>query len=225
MNDISSIPVRATANDLHSHLVAENEIKRLLYMVPRRKNNATVLQFIASQAGVGTSSITREFAAVAGGDMGISTLILSLDESTALTDEGLAQKYHLSPTLLSSPDADPPGPDWVRFRMVRDSTLTFAMTAVDQQKHPIDWITQIQTWRSCFDLILIDAPPLKQSYLGVALASQVDASIIIIGAEDTNKSDAKDLIFRIEELKGNIIGAILNKRRHHIPKALYNLPI
>ncbi|MFW7266627.1 hypothetical protein ACMAUO_01505 [Gluconacetobacter sp. Hr-1-5] len=223
MNDI---PATAdTTNGLHAYLVSENEIKRLLYMVPRQKNNATILQFIATQTGIGTSSITREYAAVAGGEMGISTLLLSLDESTVVTDDDLARKYHLSPSVLLPPAAELPSADQVRFRTVRDSTLTVAVATADQQKHPADWIALLQTWRPSFELILVDAPPLRKSYLGVALSSHVDASIIVIGAEETNKSDVKDLIYRIQESRGNIIGAILNKRRSHIPDILYNLPI
>ncbi|MFT8775661.1 MAG: hypothetical protein ABF893_03255 [Gluconacetobacter liquefaciens] len=223
---MSDIPTAADkTNGLHAYLVSANEIKRLLYMVPRKKNNATILQFIATQAGIGTSSIAREFATVAGGEMGIPTLLISLDESSIATDDDLARKYHLSPSALLPPGAELPSTDWVRLRMVRDSTLTFAAAIADQQKHPADWIELLQAWRPYFELILIDAPPLRKSYLGVALSSHVDASIIIIGAEETNKSDAKDLIHRIQESRGNIIGAILNKRRSHIPDILYNLPI
>lgn len=194
-------------------------------MVPRQENNATILQFIATQTGIGTSSITREFAAVAGGEMGIATLLLSLDESTVVTDGDLALKYRLSPSVLQLPTAELPSSDRVRFRSVRDSTLTFATPIAGQQKHPADWIALIQAWRPYFELILIDAPPLKKSYLGVALSSHIGASIIVISAEETSKSDVKDLIHRIQESKGNIIGAILNKRRSHIPDILYNLPI
>lgn len=194
-------------------------------MVPRQENNATTLQFIATQNGIGASSVTREFAAVAGGEMGISTLLVSLDESNIVTDDDLAQKYHLSSSVLYPPTAKLPSADWIRFRTVRNSTLTFAVATADRQKHPADWIAQLQAWRPYFELILIDAPPLKKSYLGVALSSHVDASIIVIGAEETSKSDAKDLIHRIQESHGNIIGAILNKRRSHIPDILYNLPI
>lgn len=221
----SSASSSGTRNELHSYLVPENEIKRLLYMLPRQENNATTLQFIATQDGLGTSSVVREFAVVSGGDMGIPTLLLSLDDSAARTDDDMARKYYLPRPLLAVPDQTLSTPDWLRLRMVRGSSLTIAMLATDQQKHPIDWATQIQAWRPHFGLILIDAPPLRKSYLGVALASHIDASIIVIGAEETTKSETKDLIYRLEETKGNIIGAIFNKRRSHIPNILYHLPI
>lgn len=228
-----NVPLPPNAADispeLHPYLIAEKEVKRLLYMLPLQKNHATTIQFIATQAGIGTTSIVRDFAVVAGCDMGVNTLIVSIDDSLAGIDEYLVHRYSLPRTRLmvadhSAPGAMP-GANWLQVRTVRNSTLTVAMPAIGAQKHPADWIEQLNQWRPHFDLILIEAPPLRKSYLGVALSSYIDATIIVLGAEETKKSEAKDLMYRIKEAKGNVLGAILNKRRSHIPNILYHLPI
>lgn len=229
MNATPSPNAADSPPELKPHLIAEKEIKRLLYMLPRHKNNATAIQFIATQSGIGTTSIVRDFAVVSGCEMGINTLLVSMGDATVAIEEHLVRRYYLPRTLLTVPPPSAPGAlsgvDWLQIRTVKNSSLTVATPAVGEQKHPADWVAQLAQWRPHFELILIEAPPLRKSYLGVALASYIDASIIVIGAEETKKSEAKDLIYRIEEVKGNILGAILNKRRSHIPNILYHLPL
>ncbi|MBB2163401.1 hypothetical protein HLH26_02410 [Gluconacetobacter sp. 1b LMG 1731] len=231
MNGTASSPPPSVGNasTLPPHLILETEIKRLLYMLPRQKSNAIVLQFIATQSGIGTTSVARDFSVVSGGDMGVETLLISLDGPIGSFEESIVRKYYIPASRLIAPassasDAQPDG-DWLQVRKVKDSSLSIAMPSTDAQKHPIDWIEQIKKWKPRYEVIFIDAPPLRASYLGVALSSYIDASIIVIGAEETKKSEAKDLIYRIEEVKGNILGAVFNKRRSHIPSILYHLPI
>ena len=75
--------------------------------------------------------------------------------------------------------------------------------------------------RECFELVIIDAPPPNGNILGAALSRKADRVVMVVEAEKTRSPAARAAGRAIEANGGQILGAVLNKRRFHIPKALY----
>lgn len=71
------------------------------------------------------------------------------------------------------------------------------------------------------DIVLIAAPPMRHSHLGQRLAGLVDASILVVRAEQTRALAAVRLRDAILEAGGDLLGMIFTGRRFHVPKAIY----
>lgn len=71
------------------------------------------------------------------------------------------------------------------------------------------------------DIVLIAAPPMRHSHLGQRLAGLVDASILVVRAEQTRALAAVRLRDAILEAGGDLLGMIFTGRRFHVPKVIY----
>jgi Mrp family chromosome partitioning ATPase len=79
----------------------------------------------------------------------------------------------------------------------------------------------INALRPRFDLILLDAPPISDSPVGHSIARTADGVVLIMQSERTRVHSAVAARAQIEAADGRIIGVVFNKRRFHIPEALY----
>ncbi|MBX9635360.1 MAG: hypothetical protein K2X44_10305 [Magnetospirillum sp.] len=72
------------------------------------------------------------------------------------------------------------------------------------------------------DLIILDTPPVLSSPLAQALAPTVDGIILVVEAERTRTDVALAAKRALASAGANILGVVLNKRRYHVPKLLYD---
>lgn len=86
----------------------------------------------------------------------------------------------------------------------------------------VEWKELLDHAAARYDMVLVDAPPLSRSWLGLFAAPSVEATLLVIGAEDTRAPVARNTIARLAGVGGAVVGAILNKRRFYIPRTLYN---
>lgn len=74
---------------------------------------------------------------------------------------------------------------------------------------------------SLFDWIIVDSPPIT-AYPDVAsLASASGAAILVIRAESTRSEVVDEAKKTLEGTGVDLLGAVLNRRRFHIPNAIY----
>ncbi|MBC7954188.1 MAG: hypothetical protein H7Z12_20530 [Rhodospirillaceae bacterium] len=71
------------------------------------------------------------------------------------------------------------------------------------------------------DLIILDTPPVLSSPLAQALAPTVDGVILVVEAERTRTEVARAAQHALTMAGANILGVVLNKRRYHVPKRVY----
>jgi hypothetical protein len=84
-----------------------------------------------------------------------------------------------------------------------------------------EWTELFNLAYSHYDLVLVDAPPLSRSLLGVFAAPSAQATLAVVAAEETRASVALNLIERIGGAGGRVLAVVLNKRRYYIPKQIY----
>ncbi len=65
--------------------------------------------------------------------------------------------------------------------------------------------------RDCYDYIFIDTPPIGIIMDAGVLANYADGTILVVGAKDVETERAKIAKERLEKVKANVIGAVLNK--------------
>jgi Mrp family chromosome partitioning ATPase len=73
-----------------------------------------------------------------------------------------------------------------------------------------------------YDLVLVNCADLKDFRDGTVLSAYVDGVAIVINEGGTRREVIKSAIAPLEKRNVNIIGGILNNRRYHIPKFMYN---
>ena len=67
--------------------------------------------------------------------------------------------------------------------------------------------------KNVYDVIIVDAPPCKLVTDSIVLSTIIDSTILVANAEKTKISDLNEVKKSIEGVGGQIIGAILNKRK------------
>lgn len=83
-----------------------------------------------------------------------------------------------------------------------------------------DIVQNEQMAKSSFDLTLVESPALSTSTTGLSIARHADAVILIVEAENTRWPELQEAKENITKVGGNILGIVVNKRRHYIPEWL-----
>lgn len=185
-------------------------------------NDGKTIQFISSSYGEGTSLLAREFARV---------VALKLDKNVLLVDadpEGDQYRY----MGLAEPPTDwkaavvqqkPLKDSFVR---VNNSSLHFTQIANDgdtmtQILHAPRTTKLIKGLKYDFELSLFDSPAATLSADGLILSHKVDGVVLIVEAEGVRWQIINNVKEKIEMREGKVIGVFLNKRRHYIPRFIY----
>lgn len=206
-------------------LVLDDEMASLHHQVESLLPNLDnkLIQFIGAKRGEGVSTIVRQFAKIAAERFGKSVLVLD----SAYQDP--ARKINFNITceygwldLLEKGELD----DKALFRL-GDSKLFFAPISFQAcLVTPLKGLSATSAlWtklKERFDLILIDSSSDANNNESIAVSRNVDGVVLVIEADKTRRRVAKKLIKRISDNGGTVIGAVLNKRRYHIPGFIYH---
>lgn len=79
----------------------------------------------------------------------------------------------------------------------------------------------VASLRAKFDLVVFDMPSIGGAGLGIGLARLLDGVLLVVESERVRWEVAqrtKQLLLRAE---ARLVGAVLNKRQHHVPNWLY----
>jgi Mrp family chromosome partitioning ATPase len=79
----------------------------------------------------------------------------------------------------------------------------------------------VSTVSAGFELVILDLPPVSESVVGPALAKAVDGVVLVVEAERTRSQSVRATHKTLQMYGGNVLGVVLNKRRFHIPEAVY----
>ena len=181
-----------------------------------------VLTFAGPCAHEGVSTLTREFAKLASIELGLRVLLLDADHGNGRHGESLgvtlsgdweavaAGRQELSDVLVTVVQ------DKLELGAVSLNGLFTANIAARPQFDDL-----FKNIREKFDLTLIDAPAVTSSPEALAFAKVSDGVVLVVAAESTRWQVAKQAKDSIEKAGGKVIGAILNKKRHHIPDFIY----
>jgi protein-tyrosine kinase len=80
----------------------------------------------------------------------------------------------------------------------------------------------LKTVRKSFDFIVFDGPTITGSSEAKILAAKVDGVIMVIESSKTRRQVAIKAKRELIDTGATLLGVILNKRRHFIPKWIYN---
>lgn len=177
-------------------------------LVPR---GCRVIEFVASGRGEGTSTLAGSYASANAVQLQRKVLLLVTSRRAAVGPgvlQALAQGEPLDQAIK-------PREDGVYVAMV--GSVNAGEPGWRLLRRPELWANL----RANFDLVVLDMPPLEVSRAGLKVAVACDGVIVVVEAERTRAPVVKDLIARLQAVRGNVLGTVLNKRRYHLPSALY----
>jgi protein-tyrosine kinase len=186
------------------------------------RTDSKVLQFIGPRGGEGVSTIAHAFAHVSA-TLGDRQVLLLDGNRPPSGDRGWASQ----PTSSLASAAHMGDPFDLALSPTGHPRLFRVALSLDPAHPMADELHVIEgAWpqlRERFDLIVIDSPPALPTPEGITLAMRADAVVLVVEAERTRASLAREAQSRLADAKVQLVGVILNRRRHHIPQWLYRL--
>ncbi|GAX59181.1 capsular exopolysaccharide family [Candidatus Scalindua japonica] len=79
----------------------------------------------------------------------------------------------------------------------------------------------IDELKNKYTYIIIDSAPLQYYPESIVLASKVDGVLLVIQAEEVRKQIVLDTKKKLSAVNANILGIVLNRKKHYIPKSIY----
>jgi Mrp family chromosome partitioning ATPase len=190
----------------------------LIHMLRPQTEVGTVVQLLASRSGEGTSSLARDLCLIAAREVGLRTILVDMDGSGRQQIDWVRESHNLPFSLAGSISVRP-----TSLTVLRVGASHFHVGEPNgSQPVPVaSWPGILKLLRPRFDLVVVDSPAFARSFDGVFVAPHVDGTILVIEAEATKATQVQNLRDRVVEAGGKVVGTILNKRRFHIPEAVY----
>jgi protein-tyrosine kinase len=202
----------------------ESELLSLAQTIATQLPNPdqNVIQFIGSRKGEGTSTLIREFAL---------TVVRHSEKPVLLVEADFTQP---SQSHAFGIEAQPPL-DYVLkegkpldgvISQIEDSNLFLATLSSHFSRSLTErtFFHSTDIWKSArnqFSLILIDSSPVSVSADSLSICPTVDGVVLVLQAEKTRATVAKNVKDKILSREGNLIGIVYTKRKFHIPKFIH----
>jgi len=220
-------PVRISRTE-HLPLTAESDFENELVNLYQNieaclpdLEKRTIL-FIGAREGEGTSTVVREFARVAAKRLGKSVFLLDAEGQNPKEQHVF---LHITPDsgweevtrdgAVVETIANPERSD------LQALPVTRAVTLGPLNYYSPDIRDYWESLKERYDLILIDGLPASVSPDGIEISRRVDGVVLVVEAEKTRWPVVESLKERILSVGGAILGIVFNKRRFHIPDAIY----
>lgn len=79
----------------------------------------------------------------------------------------------------------------------------------------------VRSWKRSYRAVLVDLPPVDELASAARLAAKCDATLYVVQAEHLRWQVADHGLDRLRASHAELLGVVLNKRRHHIPDWVY----
>jgi Mrp family chromosome partitioning ATPase len=211
------------------------ELHRALSQTPATEGGRTVM-FMSARSGEGVSSVAAAFAMLAAEQARRPVWLIDLDLKRnhlfntfavgpfAEAMGGVGPPY--SASLKTQPffAVEPEDPETTQglglFTAHRVGETRLMVTQFDASRlktgRGIRIRTQPQYWqavRAATDWAVVDAPALELAGAGLAIASQMDKTVIVVKADETSPNDVEAVKREIEAHGGRVGGVVLNREK------------
>jgi protein-tyrosine kinase len=173
------------------------------------------LLFIAANPGAGSSSVAHGYSQVA--IQAADRRVLLVDASEPGPHETVPQKT-ISETIVAgervTETAQLLGGGLYHNLLMRHGTQERTASLLKEERY----------WRSLvseFDEVVIDTPAVTESQLGLVISSLVDGVVVVVEAEETQKSQVRHLVDDLRTFRARLLGTVFNKRRYYLPRWMY----
>jgi Mrp family chromosome partitioning ATPase len=175
-----------------------------------------IIELASATHGEGSSTVARELALTIAGDLSKTVMLIRVVDDLPLSP-GLEAAAHGRIPLEAALERDLNVPNL--------TTATLSLGGVNAGLlFDGDELDRIFAQAARFaKLIIVDAPPILSGVAGIALSRKVSGVLLVVEAERTRAPVIEQARRVIETGGGRVLGVILNKRKHHIPRWIYKL--
>jgi Mrp family chromosome partitioning ATPase len=174
---------------------------------------APVFEITASIRGEGTSTVARDLANAVAATLGLRVLLVQVEtrESAEAGLETVATGNAIATDVIA-PARD--GPFYRSSLSVFGPSARFLFESGGLERVLGELIELV-------DVVFIDAPPILAEVASMVLSRCVGGVVLVVEAEKTRAPIVEQARRAIEANGGRLLGVVMNKRRFHIPRAIY----
>jgi capsular exopolysaccharide synthesis family protein len=203
------------------HAAYERIIQRLLSF--RRVPQHGVIVFSSAVAGEGTSTIARNTAFGLGRRERDRVLLVdgNLRTPSIHSTFGIDREPGLSDVLLEAM----PLTNAIRMGVATEIDILPAGSRVPSPAQVLSAVAiegVVIAALSLYDWIIFDSPPVTSYPDTTSIASVCGGALFVISAERTRLEVVEEAKRKLESTGVGVLGAVLNRRRYHIPGFIYN---
>lgn len=211
------------------------ELYRALSQTPMADGGRTVM-FVSARSGEGVSSVAASFALLAAERARRAVWLVDLDLKRnhqfntfavgpfAQAFGGVGPPYSASlkaqPFFSIEPETPEIGQGLGLFTAHRIGETRLMVTQFDSTRLKPGQGVRIRTqptyWqavRAATDWAVVDAPALELAGAGLAIASQMDRTVIVVNADETSPNEVEAVRREIENHGGRVGGVVLNREK------------
>lgn len=181
------------------------------------------IMFVGTTHGVGTSTTAVNFAKTMARNCGLSVLLLDVNLRTPVIHD-LFRIDHAPGLVEFLTSREEPKAPFVKSEANNLSVLpcgkNFSAIAALFESKRFDQFLKVV--REQFDYVVLDCPPLPAFPETRVICTKVDGVIMVVESGKTREKVALRVKKELEEAGANILGLVLNKRKHYIPRWIYN---
>lgn len=193
-----------------------------LRRVVNTRGDGIVVHFVSATPGEGTSTIAREFAHLAATAGHRRVLLADGNGSNYST----ARTYDC-PTETGLVDTVRDGTPYDHaLRKVGGGALTVGCLVGANGSLSLDGAGVRNAYallRGAFDLVVVDCPSVGTGTYWDLVPEATDGIILVVQAEKARPPVVQHAKGELEMAGGNIVGAVLNKRKDYIPSFIYRM--
>jgi Mrp family chromosome partitioning ATPase len=188
------------------------------------EGTSPAIEFVSSVRGEGASTIVTEVALAVCGLLKNRILLIDAtgtpsplsrslgDDVPASLDTVLLGQAPITDALTTLPDVE-----------LHFATLSPGGTNGNRLPSTRSIQTLFSRLRQYYELILVDGGSVQSDNYSPVLARAVDGVVLVVEAERTRMPVVDWSLQLLETSKARLLGTVLNKRRFHIPKRVYEL--
>jgi protein-tyrosine kinase len=195
-------------------------IQTRLWLSYEEGSMKTITTFVGATAGCGVSTVAANFAAAVAQSASTNVLLIAFGAKGSLR-LAMQQEPDLGRWLDETCVPVRPSPNMPsNVYRLSSETLGLAVAPVLQSGAFDNFLARA---RERFDHVVIDAPPLQSHPETLLLCRKSDGVVLVVRAGSTRHQTAAWAVQQIESARGNLAGAVINRRRYYIPGWLYRM--
>ena len=183
----------------------------------QQEPSSYIVQFLASEAGEGTSTVASGFAQAAARHAGKSALVVDCNPFFAGTTSGLVELFRATGSIAGGVRQIPEAPKL---------SVAHLFQPVDFQHPFCDAAVRdvMQHLKQRFELVVLDCPP-ATTWLEVSLLLSrfCDGAVLVVRAERTARATVVDTQTALRRAGVNLVGTVLNRASEQVPNMLRNV--
>lgn len=187
----------------------EDLVTRVDAQLPQRSGR--MIGFIASSSGEGTTTLANAYAKTVGSHLRRRVLLLN-----AISEN--PQIPGVLPTLVAGLSLGP------CLHAQSDNVVAGSLGGASTGDALWKLLALPELWqdlRSEYDEVVLDLPAASNSRLGLMTAALCDGVVVVLEAEKTRAPVVENLIASLRAVRAPVLGTVMNRRRFHLPKRVY----